>query len=336
MNPLPSAKQYMDGALLSGKADVFTDLNSLQNIKNTEDKDEAIRKVAQQFESMFIHMMLKSMRDANAVFEEGSLFSSNETEFYRDMHDQQLSLSLAHSTNSIGIADAMYRQMTSQFANQLNTEVKSDVSAIKRGDFVAPQIPVTKPKRQESIGEKEFQAATAVLPVKSEIADSPAEFVKQIMPHLNRAAQQLGVPASFLAAQAALETGWGRAVLADDQGHSSFNIFNIKANSGWQGERVDAVTLEYEHGSLVQQKTAFRKYASLSEAVQDYTQFVQNNPRYQKALQNASDGAAYIRELSQAGYATDPQYAEKILNTHKRVATELATADVPKQGALWR
>jgi flagellar protein FlgJ len=94
----------------------YNDLSSLNAISNMgEDKEaEALKEVAHQFESMFVGMMLKSMRDANAVFEEDNPLNTNESKFYRQMFDDQLALSMSQG-EGIGLADSIYRQLKDQF-----------------------------------------------------------------------------------------------------------------------------------------------------------------------------------------------------------------------------
>ena len=94
----------------------YNDLASLNSITKMgqTDESEALKKVAQQFESMFVTMMLKSMRDANAVFEEDNPLNSNESKFYRQMFDDQLALSLTQG-QGIGLADNIFRQLKDQF-----------------------------------------------------------------------------------------------------------------------------------------------------------------------------------------------------------------------------
>ncbi len=94
----------------------YNDLASLNAISNMgEEKEaEALRQVAHQFESMFIGMMLKSMRDANATFEEDNPLNTNESKFYRQMFDDQLALSMSQG-EGIGLADSIYRQLKDQF-----------------------------------------------------------------------------------------------------------------------------------------------------------------------------------------------------------------------------
>ncbi|HMW48523.1 MAG TPA: rod-binding protein, partial [Cellvibrionaceae bacterium] len=104
------ATPNLPGAATSA-GDIYTDVNSLAKIKNVKDPKAALSKVATQFESMFIGMMLKSMRQANAAFEQDGLFESKDSLFYRDMYDQQLSIELAKG-RGMGIAKALERQLS--------------------------------------------------------------------------------------------------------------------------------------------------------------------------------------------------------------------------------
>ena len=137
-------------------------------------------------------------------------------------------------------------------------------------------------------------------------------FVRRMWPHAQDAARQLGVAPEVLIAQAAHETAWGRSVPRFADGRTSHNLFGIKANRGWQGERVVNSTFEFINGVPVRQQDGFRAYRSYGESFSDYVSFIQVNPRYQQALAQVKDGAAYLRALQQAGYATDPNYAKKI------------------------
>lgn len=326
MNSLNSAR-FMDPALLQKNVDAYTDLNSLQKLKITENKDEALRKVAEQFESMFLNMMLKSMRDANAVFEKDSMFNSSESNFYRDMYDQQLSLTLSQRNGGIGIADTLYRQMARRYEKEFApVGGEASLSELKRSirpnpaAGVPPSNVSTPNVSTSSVSTYNDSEGTRI-----PLSQSPEEFVATVLPAVQKAAEKLDVPASVLAAQSALETGWGNSVLAHSDGRSTFNIFNIKADERWQGDSVELRSLEFNGSSFVPQKSRFRSYESLAAAVDDYIAFIKNNPRYQQALAASADGQRYIEELAEAGYATDPAYAEKIMRTHERVATELAS-----------
>jgi flagellar protein FlgJ len=146
----------------------------------------------------------------------------------------------------------------------------------------------------------------------SEVFSSPEQFVERLMPLAEKASDALGVDPRVLVAQAALETGWGRAIIRDANGQSSNNLFNIKAGTGWQGERVAVQTMEYRNGLPQPERAEFRAYASLEQSLDDYVQFIQDNPRYEDALSQAGKPVAYLQELQRAGYATDPEYADKI------------------------
>ena len=115
-----------------------------------------------------------------------------------------------------------------------------------------------------------------------------------------------------LLAQAALETGWGKAVIRKPDGSSSFNLFNIKADHRWQGGQVGKLTLEYRDGVAVKEQASFRAYDSYAHSFEDYTDFLQRQPRYREALEAGIDSSAFVERLQKAGYATDPEYAGKI------------------------
>lgn len=266
--------------------DVYTDLNGLQKLAKSADKDEALKKVAQQFESMFINMMMKNMRQANAVFEEDSMFKSEESDFYRDMHDHQLSLTLAHS-RGIGIADVLYRQLRQSYGSEIAAS-QPEPEAKAKVDRVA-------------------------------IADSPQSFVRQIMPYLKKAAKALGVEPELLAAQSALETGWGKHMLANQEGEASHNLFNIKRDRNWQGQSVAVDSLEEKNGVLQAEKSEFKAYKNMSESVNDYISLVKGNSRFAEALKGATSSFDFINKLQKAGYATDSKYADKIMSVYKQI-----------------
>jgi len=141
---------------------------------------------------------------------------------------------------------------------------------------------------------------------------SPSDFIEKMMPMAKKAAQLLGVSAKVLVAQAALETGWGKHVIKNNRGDSSFNLFNIKADHRWDGSEIAKQTLEFEQGFPVKKVESFRAYQSFDESFSDYAGFVKNSSRYQQAIENADNEEKYIESLHQAGYATDPQYSDKV------------------------
>ena len=163
--------------------------------------------------------------------------------------------------------------------------------------------------------EKELPALKASMPglVTAKMSfDSPESFVRQLWSMAEKAAQKIGVTPEVILSQAALETGWGKHVIAKTDQASSHNLFNIKADSRWDGETASIGTVEYRNGVAVKEQAKFRVYESYQDSFNDYIDFLQTQPRYQDALQNTADPEAFIEGLHKAGYATDPAYADKI------------------------
>ncbi len=163
-------------------------------------------------------------------------------------------------------------------------------------------------------------------------AHTPEGFVASIWGHAQAAADELGVDARALVAQAALETGWGKRQINHGDGRSAHNLFGIKAN-GWNGERATVGTHEYVDGVRRQETASFRSYASPAESFADYVRLLKNNPRYQRALQAGTDVRGFARGLQQAGYATDPSYAAKISAIAGGPTIERAVSALTETGA---
>jgi len=311
--------------MINTGADVYLDIQGLGQLKGMANRQsrQALREVARQFEAVFVKMMLKSMRDASFG---DPLFDSETSEFYRDMYDHQLSLELTKS-GSIGLADMLVRQL-SRF-----------VEPGKSGDGEAPAWPRTVPAPRAAssassrpAGESANKAAEPAVTQPSGVAPSkplpeaepelssyePEHFIRTLWPLAERSARELGTSPSVLLAQAGLETGWGRYVLRDAEGRSSYNLFNIKADHRWRGETVSRTVVEYRDGIAVKEQARFRAYGSYAESFRDYVAFLQQSPRYLQALQQAADPRRFISELHRAGYATDPRYAEKIIDIMQR------------------
>ncbi len=277
------------------KASVYTDFQALTRLKGQarEQSPEALREVARQFEALFTQMMLKSMRQAGAA--EGGILDSDQSLFYRDMFDQQLAVTLSQQ-RGLGLADMIVRQLGGEPAP---APPPRPVSA-------PPLLPV--PRRIHTAN----PVPTPVSVVTEALPEGPNGFLKQMWPHARQAARRLGVDPQVLIAQAALETGWGAAVPRFPDGRSSHNLFGIKAH-GWSGERVYNQTLEFVAGVAERRREGFRAYSSFAESFRDYAEFLQANPRYSQALEQAGDNEGFVRALHRAGYATDPAYADKIL-----------------------
>ena len=245
-----------------------------------QNPEQASKAVAQQFEAVFLQMMLKSMRDATP--QDGPT-DSDQTRMYTSMLDQQIAQSL--SAKGIGLADVMLRQL-----RRSQPAAPSDTSAVP----LAPLPATSKPAEAKTGG-----------PVASQ------NFLSRMKEHAIAASNATGIPAKFLLGHAALERGWGKREIRTAAGSTSHNLFGIKAGRNWKGATVDVTTTEYVDGAPRKMVQTFRAYASYAQAFQDYASLLQNSPRYAAVLKQ-SDGAGFAQGLQRAGYATDPQYAEKL------------------------
>lgn len=145
-------------------------------------------------------------------------------------------------------------------------------------------------------------------------------FLNRIGPWAEQAAQRLGVSSRSVLAHAALESGWGQRPVRDAEGKDSLNLFGIKAFGGWKGARVQAQTTEFEGGQLVSQAQPFREYADLDATFSDYVQLLSLSPRYQGVLRTGDDVQAFAGALAQGGYATDPDYAQKLVRVSLQIS----------------
>lgn len=317
----------------------YHDLTSLQNIRSESKSDEpaALRKAAEQFEAIFVGMLLTSMRKANAAFEADGMMNSQTTKFYRDMHDSQLATDLAQS-GSLGLADLMVQQLSPAAYKKHKTDQamplhqekalqmpSSTHKTLKMPKHILPTLPIALHQPVASQVTDNNVAAVAVQsPEQTTTANttsamkdwqvsSPEQFVRTLLPAARQTAKALGLDPMALIAQAALETGWGQRMIKTAQGGHSFNLFGIKANNGWQGETAVVDTLEYRQGIAKKEQAKFRSYDSPQQSMQDYVEFIQSSPRYQDAVKASADPKAYFEQLQASGYATDPAYAQKIM-----------------------
>lgn len=291
---------------------------------------ESACEVARQFESLFVQQMLKSMRAATPG---DSLFGGNAENQYRDLFDRQLSLSVAQG-RGMGLAGAIERQLLQSMgiaddaAKALDPALARYQANPVRRPSPAPEPVAPAPPPAPAVTAEEPAARPGG---KGPVWDNPAQFVRQVWKAAEGVAERLGVPTQALVAQAALETGWGQHVIRDGEGRPSFNLFGIKAHRDWDGATVNVPTLEYRDGVARREHASFRAYESLEQCFEDYARFLQGNPRYAQALQAQGDGRAFVEGLQQAGYATDPRYAEKI---HRIMDGEiLRDAQAPRNAA---
>ncbi|MCL2876218.1 MAG: flagellar assembly peptidoglycan hydrolase FlgJ [Betaproteobacteria bacterium] len=280
-------------------------MGDLKVLAKTEgNSDEALRAASKQVESLFLQMMLKSMR--NAALANGP-FDSEQTKLVQGLHDQQLASNLAQS-KGIGLADVFFRQLG-------GGRNKEGESVDPQGGMNIPFRFIPKATVAESVAQSEKinETIDAARKADGQVPEHVRNFVVDIWPHAHAASLATGIPAHFMVAQAALETGWGAKQLKNADGSPSYNLFNIKAGSSWKGATTAQKNVdEFEGGSWQSQRAAFRSYGSWAEAFADYAKLLTDNPRYAKVL-GRSDAAGFAQGLKNAGYATDPLYADKLM-----------------------
>ncbi len=315
----------------------YFDYGALKGLKRdaAEGKDEAIKKVAREFESMFVQQMLKSMRDASMG---DDLFGSNAEDQYRDLLDKQISLDIGNGGKGFGIAAMIEKQILEAQGVKHDPNAKLKFEPVtyfgspKGFTSSSAQPDIIRDRPQLSVSENNNNSQANVdncglspiknLPAqvemggKKELFTTPEEFIQSVLPQARKAAEQIGVDPKVLVAQAALETGWGKHVIHQENGEKGFNFFGIKSHRDWDGNAVKVPTLEFEKGIAKRSVESFRVYESAEQSFNDYIDFLKSNPRYTDALNNCDDPQKFTSGLQDAGYATDPEYAEKIMRVY--------------------
>ncbi|MDP1733961.1 MAG: flagellar assembly peptidoglycan hydrolase FlgJ [Sulfuritalea sp.] len=307
-------------AIAAANPNVF-DASSLTALKRQVKGGDpkALKVVAQQFEAMFLQMVLKSMRDA--IPREG-LFDSDQSRMYESLLDQQMAQVLGSKSGGTGLAAMIEKQLLQQNAEPQAFDGPLPLAPPTRYFRFSEgkAIPLT-PEVNQAPRPVPGSPPTRSIPGPGSAIDStvtgdgvsPAlrEFAARLWPAAEESARATGVPAHFMVAQAALETGWGKSELRHADGSTSFNVFGIKAGRNWQGPVVEATTTEYVNGVAQKQLERFRAYGSYAEAFRDYSSVLSANPRYAGVL-GTQDAGSFARGLQRAGYATDPMYAAKL------------------------
>ena len=249
------------------------------------------------------------MRKAQDVMaDKDSPFNSEQVKFYRDMHDTQIANDLA-SNGSIGLAEIIVRQLGKTGDDYMPAgALRNDgnLSSINRNTIMS-----TQKAQDEVLGKQPIKTFQSF---KTAAFDDAQSFIKQLYPAAQQAAEKLGLDPKALLAQAAIETGWGKHMIHNTSGQNSHNLFGIKADRRWQGDRAMVNTIEFEQGVAATKKAPFRMYNSFADSMQDYVSFVQKNTRYQEAIKQSQSPQDYFSELQKAGYATDPEYANKVIS----------------------
>lgn len=302
------------------------DANSLNNLKQAakENSPEAIKGVAKQFEAIFMNMMLKSMREATP---QDSLLDNDQSRTFISMLDQQLTNNLA--SKGLGLADVLARQLTKNgygTTNSMEQAVSDSYSFSDKQSF-----------NENLIGNPFLNQARAALQQNPSILNqaiknisefktlnentSAEAFQKKMAHHAEAASRATGIPTHLMLGQAALESGWGKRELKGTDGTPSNNLFGIKATGNWNGKVVEAVTSEYVNGIKQKRIEKFRAYDSYADSFKDFANLIRNNTRYENVMANLDNIQGYANAMQKAGYATDPNYAEKLTNVIKKVTS---------------
>ncbi|MFL9923732.1 flagellar assembly peptidoglycan hydrolase FlgJ [Herbaspirillum lusitanum] len=301
------------------------DANGLNGLREAakQNSPEALKSTAKQFEAMFLNMVMKSMRDATP---QDGPFDNQQTKMFTSMLDQQMSQNLAQ--RGIGLADVLTRQLSASLPKQLPGAEDLLQQQQQLDDALPMSLPLAKDltemdkaKLMQSVaGHRLADAAddrngNDNSRNKRRTSNKPAHveaFQNRLQADAEVASKMTGIPAKFMLAQAALETGWGKKEIVARDGRSAHNLFGIKATGNWTGKVVEATTIEYVNGVAKRKVEKFRAYDSYADAFRDYANLLKSNPRYEKVLANAQDAHGFAYGLQRAGYATDPHYAEKL------------------------
>ncbi|WP_435946147.1 flagellar assembly peptidoglycan hydrolase FlgJ [Dryocola sp. BD586] len=293
-------------ALIQGAA---FDIRNLDALKRTakEDPQQGLKAAAKQMEGLFVQMMLKSMRDASL---KGGLFNTQQSEMFTSMYDQQISQSIAER-GSLGLADVLVKQM----GGEADPDKRVTPTAFKPLSLDSASFKRIPQRLSPEDIVRQEKARTAG---EAGISGKSGDFIARLLAPAMDASKKSGIPHQLIIAQAALESGWGNQEILTKEGKTSYNLFGIKATGGWKGDTTEITTTEYINGVPQKVKEAFRVYGSYSEALSDYAALLANNPRYQNVTRAPSPEHA-ARALQSGGYATDPQYAKKLISIIQQV-----------------
>jgi len=285
---------------ISSNSPLGGDVRALAGLRNSASTDPkaAVKEAAKQFEGIFMQQLMKSMRDASMS---SGMLDNAGTKMGTEMLDQQF------ATQMTGLPGGLSEMIARQLERQLG-EPLANIAADAAKAAVTAQ-PADKP---------------AAAPLSSSLQGKERQigFLKLHDDAAKAAEAATGIPANFMVAQAAHESGWGRHEIKNRDGSTSFNVFGIKATPGWKGPTTEITTTEVINGEARKVKAKFRAYGSYEEAFTDYAKMMKNNPRYAKVVESGASAQGFAQGLQKAGYATDPEYAAKLtrmINTTLRL-----------------
>jgi flagellar protein FlgJ len=278
------------------------------------DPKAGLHQAAQQFEGMLLQMMLKSMRDATP---QDGMMDSDQSRFFTTIMDQQLAQNLS-SQGKLGFAKLIEQQLGRNMAGGAAVDPSSSLEALQQA-LIARQaassagstVGVGPGSGAERIRSAPVDASSGAAALPASGGGGSRDFVNRVWPHAVEASSATGVPAHFLVAHAALESGWGKSEIRTADGSPSYNLFGVKAGRSWQGASAEVQTTEYVNGVAQSSREKFRVYGSYAESFRDYANLLRNNSRFSGVL-GQQDGTQFANSLQQSGYATDPLYADKL------------------------
>ncbi|WP_418316577.1 flagellar assembly peptidoglycan hydrolase FlgJ [Piscinibacter sakaiensis] len=267
--------------------------------KAARNPKEAIKDAAKQFEALFMQELMKSMRKATLAT---GMLDNDASRMGTEMLDQQFATQMTGMPG--GLAAAIARQLERQMGGGTAQPTEPPNGKLAGSSDIATPEEIARAAAAAGTGTKQ------------------ADFVSQHNDAAEAAEAATGIPASFMVAQAAHESGWGKREIRNADGSTSFNVFGIKAGGSWTGKTAEVMTTEYVNGRPRKQVASFRSYNSYEEAFKDYAKLMKNSPRYSQVVANASTAQGFAQGLQRAGYATDPAYAAKltqVINTTLRL-----------------
>lgn len=302
----------------------YAQFAQLPHLLNKEgNSPEGLRKAAQHFESLFLDMWLKSAREANESIASDSFMNTQEMKMHQQMMDHEMAIHLSKN-GGVGLADVIVRQLSGEAPTEAPGRAVSNRTV--GGDRV--ELPRDELNARVTVGiAARGETDTEVREISSHAQRSPGfsdkdAFLNTLKPIVEKVLQKAPLPLAGVLGQAALETGWGSQVITGNDGELSHNLFGMKAKSDSEPS-VAIGSMEFEFGRWVNRLSNFRAYPDWEASVRDYVQSLSSDPRYQRVLEAGDDLRKFASGLMQGGYATDPQYATKLVDVAERIAEEM-------------
>lgn len=272
------------------------------------DPQAAIKETARQFEALFMQQLMKSMRDATLA---SGMVDNEGSKLGTELLDTQLSTQMTGLPG--GLAEAIARQLQRQMGLGADEQ-----AALSLPDGQRAGLPYAGPSANASAR----ASGGGAVNLSPAAATQAQDFVAEHEQAAKAAEAETGIPAAFMLAQAAHESGWGRRDIRMADGAPSNNLFGIKAGPGWKGAVAEITTTEYIDGQAQKVTARFRAYPNTEASFADYARLMKTSPRYAQVIDNAGTAQGFAQGLQRAGYATDPAYADKltrVINTTLRL-----------------